>query len=91
MSTTIFSHARIVDPSRGLDETGSVVVQDGKIAAAGKDALNQGAPEGATVIDCRAKTIIPGLIDSRVFIGEPGGEHRETIASASQAAAAGGV
>lgn len=91
MSTTIFSHARIVDPSRGLDETGSVVVQDGKIAAAGKDALNQGAPEGATVIDCAGKTIIPGLIDSRVFIGEPGGEHRETIASASQAAAAGGV
>jgi dihydroorotase len=91
MSTTIFSHARIVDPSRGLDETGSVVVQDGKIAAAGKGALNQGAPEGATVIDCTGKTIIPGLIDSRVFIGEPGGEHRETIASASQAAAAGGV
>ncbi len=91
MSTTIFSHARIVDPSRGLDETGSVVVQDGKIAAAGKEALNQGAPEGATVIDCTGKTIVPGLIDSRVFIGEPGGEHRETIASASQAAAAGGV
>lgn len=91
MSTTIFSHARIVDPSRGLDETGSVVVQDGKIAAAGKEALNQGAPEGATVIDCTGKTIIPGLIDSRVFIGEPGGEHRETIASASQSAAAGGV
>ncbi|MBB6013043.1 dihydroorotase [Aquamicrobium lusatiense] len=91
MSTTIFSHARIVDPSRELDETGSVVVQDGKIAAAGKEALNQGAPEGATVIDCTGKTIIPGLIDSRVFIGEPGGEHRETIASASQAAAAGGV
>ncbi len=91
MSTTIFSHARIVDPSRGLDETGSVVVQDGKIAAAGKEALNQGAPEGATVIDCTGKTIIPGLVDSRVFIGEPGGEHRETIASASQAAAAGGV
>ncbi len=91
MSTTIFSHARIVDPSRGLDETGSVVIEDGRIAAAGRDALNQGAPEGAAIIDCASKTIIPGLIDSRVFIGEPGGEHRETIASASQAAAAGGV
>ncbi|TIP85435.1 MAG: dihydroorotase, partial [Mesorhizobium sp.] len=45
----------------------------------------------ATVIDCAGKTIIPGLIDARVFIGEPGGEHRETIASASVAAAAGGV
>ncbi|RUW96227.1 dihydroorotase, partial [Mesorhizobium sp. M2A.F.Ca.ET.037.01.1.1] len=52
---------------------------------------NQGAPEGATVIDCARKTIIPGLVDARVFIGEPGGEHRETIASASVAAAAGGV
>ncbi len=91
MSITIFSHARIVDPSRGLDETGSVVIEDGRIAAAGRDALNQGAPEGAAIIDCAGKTIIPGLIDSRVFIGEPGGEHRETIASASQAAAAGGV
>lgn len=91
MSITIFSHARIVDPSRGLDETGSVVIEDGMIAAAGRDALNQGAPEGAAIIDCAGKTIIPGLIDSRVFIGEPGGEHRETIASASQAAAAGGV
>lgn len=91
MSITVFSHARIVDPSRGLDETGSVVIEDGGIVAAGRDALNQGAPEGAVIIDCAGKTIIPGLIDSRVFIGEPGGEHRETIASASQAAAAGGV
>ncbi len=91
MSITVFSHARIVDPSRGLDETGSVVIEDGRIAAAGRDALNQGAPEGAAIVDCAGKTIIPGLVDSRVFIGEPGGEHRETIASASQAAAAGGV
>src|SRR5690606_32104441 len=48
-------------------------------------------PEGATVIDCAGKAILPGLVDSRVFIGEPGAEHRETIASASIAAAAGGV
>ena len=62
-----------------------------KIVAAGADALNQGVPDGAKVIDCAGKAIIPGLIDGRVFIGEPGGEHRETIASASVAAAAGGV
>ena len=84
-------HARIVDPSRGLDETGTVIVDGKKIVAAGAAALNQGAPEGATIIDCRGKTIIPGLVDCRVFIGEPGAEHRETIASASHAAAAGGV
>jgi len=91
MSVTIFQQARIVDPSRGLDEIGSVIVDGKTIVAAGADALNQGAPEGAGIIDCAGKTIIPGLVDSRVFIGEPGAEHRETIASASQAAAAGGV
>ena len=91
MSITVFERARIVDPSRGIDEVGPVIVDGRKIAAAGKAVLNQGAPEGATVIDCAGKAIIPGLIDGRVFIGEPGGEHRETIASASVAAAAGGV
>ncbi|QPC92831.1 dihydroorotase [Mesorhizobium sp. INR15] len=91
MTTTVFSHARIIDPSRGIDEVGTVIVEGRKIVAAGKAALNQGAPEGATVINCAGKAVIPGLIDGRVFIGEPGGEHRETIASASVAAAAGGV
>jgi dihydroorotase len=91
MSVTVFQRARIIDPSRGLDEVGTVIVNGKKIAAAGASALNQGAPEGATIIDCAGKAIIPGLVDGRVFIGEPGGEHRETIASASVAAAAGGV
>lgn len=91
MSITVFERARIVDPSRGIDEVGTVIVEGRKIVAAGKAALNQGVFEGATVIDCAGKAIIPGLIDGRVFIGEPGGEHRETIASASVAAAAGGV
>ncbi len=63
MSVTVFQNARIVDPSRGIDETGTVIVDGKKIAAAGAAALNQGAPEGATVIDCRGKAIIPGLVD----------------------------
>ena len=91
MSVTVFQRARIVDPSRGVDETGSVIIDGRKIVAAGATALNQGGPEGAEVVDCSGKTIIPGLVDGRVFIGEPGAEHRETIASASRAAAAGGV
>ncbi|PTE11954.1 dihydroorotase [Mesorhizobium helmanticense] len=91
MSTTVFNKVRIIDPSRGIDEVGAVIVEGKKIAAAGKAALNQGAPEGATIIDGAGKAVVPGLIDARVFIGEPGGEHRETIASASVAAAAGGV
>lgn len=91
MSVIVFANVRVVDPSRGLDEHGAVIVEGRKITAAGASAHNQGAPEGATVFDCAGKAIIPGLVDVRVFIGEPGAEHRETIASASQAAAAGGV
>jgi hypothetical protein len=91
MSPTLFINARVVDPARGLDEQGSVLVAEGRIVAAGASVRNQGAPGGAAVIDCKGAAILPGLVDSRVFIGEPGGEHRETIASASIAAAAGGV
>jgi dihydroorotase len=91
MSAMIFKNARVIDPSRNLDEDGSVVIRDGIIAAAGKGAHNQGAPDGAKVIDCAGRLIIPGIVDTNVHIGEPGAEHRETIASASIAAAAGGV
>lgn len=91
MGVTLFTNARVVDPSRGMDETGAVLVRDGVIAASGGSAHNQGAPDGAEIIDCNGSAIIPGLIDGRVFMGEPGGEYRETIASASAAAAAGGV
>jgi dihydroorotase len=91
MSVTVFERARVVDPSRGLDEVGAVIVDGSNIVAAGRTALNQGAPTGAEILDCAGKAILPGLVDSRVFVGEPGAEHRETIASASRAAAAGGV
>ena len=91
MSVTLFQNARIVDPSRGLDETGTVIVDGKRIVAAGADARNQGIPEGASIVECAGKAILPGLVDARVHVGEPGAEHRETIASASIAAAAGGV
>ncbi|UGY08372.1 dihydroorotase [Phyllobacterium pellucidum] len=91
MSTTVLQNARIVDPSRGLDEIGTLIIDGDRIVASGADARNQGTAEGATIIDCKGKSVLPGLVDARVFIGEPGAEHRETIASASHAAAAGGV
>ncbi len=87
----VVENARILDPSRQLDEAGSLVVLDGVIADAGAAARNQGRPDGSEVVDARGALLIPGLVDARVFIGEPGGEHRETIRSVSQAAAAGGV
>ncbi|MBD9493625.1 dihydroorotase [Ensifer adhaerens] len=88
----VLKNLRIVDPSRNLDEVGTVIVgDDGLILAAGADAQNQGAPDGAFVKDCAGLTAVPGLVDARVFVGEPGSEHRETFESASRAAAAGGV
>ena len=83
--------ARIVDPSRGLDAVGTILVADGRIVAAGPGALNQGTPDGAEIVDGRGLLVAPGLVDMRVFVGEPGHEHRETLESASRAAAAGGV
>jgi hypothetical protein len=68
-----------------MDETGSL--SSSSTAKSPKPALkaaNQGAPDGAAVRDCKGLTIVPGLVDMRVFIGEPGAEHRETIASASR-------
>jgi dihydroorotase len=91
MTATLFRNARILDPSRTLDEAGSLLVVDGRIAAVGAAAHNQGAPEGAEIVECSGRLIIPGLVDARVHVGEPGAEHRETIASASEAAAAGGI
>ncbi|MBX5205790.1 dihydroorotase [Rhizobium sp. NZLR1] len=87
----VLKNVRIIDPSRNLDDVGTIIVENGVIVAAGSAAQNQGAPEGATIRDCAGLVAAPGLVDARVHIGEPGGEHRETIASASRAAAAGGV
>jgi len=87
----VLKNVRIIDPSRNLDEIGTIIAENGVILAAGSAAQNQGAPEGAVIRDCTGLVATPGLVDARVHVGEPGGEHRETIASASRAAAAGGV
>ncbi len=71
MSAILFENARIVDPSRGLDETGSLLIRDGKIVAAGSDARNQGAPEGAEIVDLNGMAILPGLVDARVLSANP--------------------
>ena len=87
----LLANARIVDPSRDLDFVGDLLIADGVIREAKKGIGAAGVPEGTDVIDCRGKLVAPGLVDMRAFIGEPGAGHRETFASASQAAAAGGV
>jgi dihydroorotase len=87
----LFANARIVDPSRDLDIVGDLLIADGVIREAKKGIGAGGVPEGTDVVECRGKLIAPGLVDMRAFIGEPGAGHRESFASASQAAAAGGV
>ena len=89
-NATALINARLLDPESGRNEAGGLLIEDSTIADLGPH-LRRNAPTGATVIDCRGNLVIPGLIDMQVFTGEPGLEHRETLASASRAAAAGGV
>ena len=89
MSRIRLYNARLVDPASGLDGPGGVEIEDGVIVASGPDLA--AAPAGAEGFDCRGRVLAPGLIDLRVRTGEPGAEHKETLASASEAAAAGGV
>lgn len=90
MSSILLADATLLDPATGRETRGAVLVRDGRIADIAEGAA-PGAPAEATRIDCRGRVLTPGLIDMRAFVGEPGAEHRETLASASAAAAAGGV
>lgn len=86
-----YLNARLLDPASGLDVSGALLVEDGKIADFGAHLFRTGAPSVNEVIDCRGMCLAPGLIDTRVQLREPGEEHKETIASASLAASHGGV
>ncbi len=86
----VIANARIVDPASGADHPGALLVADGRIVGVTEGAP-LGVPDGAAVIDARGLVAAPGLIDMRVFTGEPGHEYRETLATAGAAAAAGGV
>jgi len=86
---TLLTNARIVDPASGRDEAGWLLIEGETIAD-----LGSGVPpnaNGAHVIDLGGLVLSPGLIDVRVSAGEPGAEHKETLATASAAAVAGGV
>ena len=83
-------NARLIDPATGRDELGGLTIAEGLIADLGPH-LHAESPEAHEVIDCGGHIVCPGLIDMWVFSGEPGFEHRETLETASHAAAAGGV
>ncbi|MCX7355501.1 MAG: dihydroorotase [Alphaproteobacteria bacterium] len=86
-----YVNARLLDPASGLDTKGGLVTDGEAIAALGPEVTAKSHPEGTIIVDCGGHCLAPGLVDMRVQVREPGEEHKETIASASRAAVAGGV
>ncbi|HHP50545.1 MAG TPA: dihydroorotase [Moorella mulderi] len=78
---------RVIDPSQNLDEELEVLIEGDRIAALGRDLS---PPPGAKIISAHGKIVAPGFIDMHVHLREPGYEHKETIATGTRAAAAGG-
>jgi dihydroorotase len=78
----VFEHVRVVDPLAGVDEVRDVAVADGTVVA--------NAPADAERIDARGLILAPGLVDLHTHLREPGDEHKETVATGTRAAAAGG-
>ncbi|MBA3495972.1 MAG: dihydroorotase [Gemmatimonadales bacterium] len=78
---------RVIDPSRGTDATGDLLLRNGKIEAQGP---GLGRPDDAEIIEAAGRVVAPGLIDLHVHLREPGQEDVETVATGAMAAAAGG-
>ena len=78
---------RIVDPANSVDAVQDLLVQDGKVAKLGPTIP---VPQGVTTIDAAGKLVCPGFIDIHVHLREPGHEYKETVATGTRAAAAGG-
>ena len=92
MKEKYFINARIIDPSQNLDVNGGLIVNEkGTIKAIGKSVGKGNIPSKADKIDLKGKILIPGIIDMKVFIGEPGFEYKENFRSLSEAALSGGV
>ena len=92
MKEKIFINARIIDPSQSMDEKGSLILNDkGKVKAIGKNVKKTDASKDAEIIDLKYNVLIPGLVDMKAFVGEPGYEYKENFRTLSQAALAGGV
>jgi dihydroorotase len=88
---TYLASGRVIDPSRKLDGVRTVVFEDGRIAEVREAAPSPDERANHAVVDCTGKLVLPGLVDLHVHLREPGEEGKETIATGSRAAAAGGV
>ena len=92
MKKQYFINANIVDPNNSINEVGGLIIgEDGKIEAIGKKVNTNNLPTREKPIDLKSKYIFPGLVDMRVFVGEPGYEYKENFRTLSNAALSGGV
>ena len=92
MKKKYFLNANIVDPHNSVEEIGGLIIDEqGKIEAVGKKVNKNNIPSREKFIDLKDKYIFPGLVDMRVFVGEPGFEYKENFRTLSNAALAGGV
>ena len=92
MKEKIIINAKIVDPKNNLNEIGGLIIDvKGKIKAIGKKVKNGNIPKNAEVFDAKKKLLLPGIVDMRVFVGEPGFEYKENFKTLSKAALSGGV
>ncbi len=83
----LITGGRVIDPSRGIDQFLDLLVRDGVIAALDE---RLAAPKGAEVVDASGLVVAPGFVDLHTHLREPGFEYKETIATGTAAAAAGG-
>jgi dihydroorotase len=91
VSRTAYINARLLDPASGLDSPGALLTEGEQVSDFGPDLFKDGVPDGITTIDCQGHCLIPGLVDIRVQLREPGEEYKGTLESAGRSATAGGV
>ena len=92
MKKKYFINANIIDPKNSINENGGLIIdEEGKVEAVGKKVNTNNLPSREKPIDLKGKYIFPGLVDMRVFVGEPGYEYKENFRTLSEAALAGGV
>ena len=92
MKKKYFINANIIDPYNSLNELGGIIIgENGKVEAIGKKVNTNNIPSREKVTDLKEKYIFPGLVDMRVFVGEPGYEYKENFRTLSEAALSGGV
>lgn len=89
-SMILFRNGRIIDPVNNIDSQRDLIISEGSIHAIGEPGALQLPDPAGTTFDLSGKWVVPGLIDMHVHLREPGEEYKETVASGTKAAAAGG-